>query len=403
VNTPRLEQHSKPPGFDPGDIEPPPFRDRDWPLESLALDVSGHCNLACRYCAEAASQPRRRPAMDETVLDRAVERLFAEEGTRNTKSIRLGSGEPLLAKNLLQRLAERLAAARQAGLKTPEVFLTTNGTLLDAETRDWLVATGWHVKVSLDGPPAIQNRWRTGPKGRPTYAKVAEAVMDLARRIPKRLSVTAVLCRDSDPAEVFAAIANLGARRIELMPVGHRDPAIRLSTADIAGYRRFAEDYAHRYVATKDQELPELVKVINAARRVMGYDVKRVACGAGRSFFGIGPGGDLYPCFRFIGVEAYRLGDIAAGLDTEAVRRFQRDGGRPYDARGHCRDCWAAPLCGGPCFAEAELLGSGGGNPLAVHCEYVRADATAAIELVDGLRQREPERLLSLLAGLVDC
>lgn len=402
--SPLLHDAAKsPPGFDPSDIEPPPLKERDWPLDALALDVSGRCNLACRYCAEAATQPHRRPAMDAAVLDQALDRLCASATGREAASIRLGSGEPLLAKKLLQRLADKLAAARRKGIGTPAVFLTTNGTLLDPPTRDWLVATGWHVKVSLDGPPEVQNHWRITAMGRPTYDQVSEAVADLARRIPGRFSVTAVLCRDSVPAAVFDAIAALGVRRIELMPVGHQDPAITPDAFDVERYREFTDDYVDHFIAPGGEDQPELVKVVNAARRVMGYDVKRVSCGAGRNFFGVGPGGALYPCFRFIGVDSYRLGDIATGPDAEAVQRFRLSGGRPYDARTACRHCWAAPLCGGPCFAEAELLGPGDGAPLAVHCEYVRADAAAAIRLVEELRRRDPERLLGLLEGLVEC
>jgi uncharacterized protein len=389
-----------PSGFDPNDIEPPLLRERNWPLEALALDVSGRCNLACRYCAEAATQPSGRKGMDSAIVDAALDRLSASESAK-VKSIRLGSGEPLLAKRLLQQLAHKLEANRRQGVSVPEVFLTTNGTLLDPQVREWLVESGWHVKVSLDGPPAVQNYWRVTTKGRATYDQVAEAVSILACRIPDRFSVTAVLCRDSDPAAVFDAITELGVRRIELVPAGHTDPAIVPSSSDVERYRRFANEYVERRISSRASNQPELVKVINAARRVMGYDVKRVTCGAGRNFFGVGPDGDLYPCFRFIGVDSYHLGNIATGFDEEAVGHFRRLGGRPYDQRESCSGCWVAPLCGGPCFAEAELL-EPYGDPLAIHCDYVRADAEAAIHLVEGLRQKNPDSLLSLLAGLVE-
>lgn len=392
----------KPFGFDPMDIEPPPLRERDWTLEALSLDLSGACNLACRYCAEAATQPARRPAMETAVLERALERLTASSQATRAKSIRLGSGEPLLAKGLLRHLARRLAAIREAGGNTPEVFLTTNGTLLDPKTRDWLVETGWHVKISLDGPPAIQNYWRTTVKGHATYRPVAEAATDLAQRIPDRFSVTAVLCHGTDPTEVFDAIAALGVKRIELVPVASNDPLIKPDLSDLRRYIPFVGNYVDRFIATEKAEQPELVKLINMTRRVMGYDVKRVVCGAGRNFLGIGPEGDLYPCFRFIGIDEFRLGSLSGGVDKDAVHRFLSDAGRPYDARGACRECWAAPLCGGPCFAEAALFASAGDALPGIHCDYIRADASAAIRLVEVLRQRDSERLLSLLSGLIE-
>lgn len=389
-----------PSGFDPKDIAPPLLEERDWQINSLALDLSGRCNLACRYCAEAATQPAQRPGMSEEVLALALEFFSAHTSPGGFSSIRLGSGEPMLAKPLLRRIEQRLRRGGGAETGKQQVFITTNGTLLDSETRDWLVASGWNVKISLDGPAAIHDRWRVTPQGRPTYATVAAAVGDLSRRIPARFGVSAVICRGNDPASVFEGIADLGVPRIDLVPVGHPDPAIMPDQDDAARYREFALNYAERYVAG-DRGLPALVKVINSARRVMGYDLKRLACGAGRTFFGVGPAGDFYPCFRFIGIEAFRLGNLSEGLEPVALEEFRQQTGRPYERRDDCRDCWAAPICGGPCFAEAALMGNNG-RPLALHCEYVRANAEAAIALVQGLRRRDPERLLEILAGLVE-
>ena len=103
-----------PPGFDPDDVTPPPLAERLWPVTSLALDVSGQCNLACRYCAENATQPRRFPMSTKT-LEAAWAFLFPNGQLRNGASIRLGSGEPLLNFPLLLRLASLMEEASQSG------------------------------------------------------------------------------------------------------------------------------------------------------------------------------------------------------------------------------------------------------------------------------------------------
>lgn len=395
-----------PPGFAPEDIDAPPLIERERPVGSLALDVSGRCNIACRYCAEASTQPPHRPFMTEDALDRALALLIRDGGPRPGSSIRLGSGEPLLALPLLKILVERLAALSCGDGERPQVFLTTNGTLADAPTRDWLVASGWQVKISLDGPPSIHDRWRVTGSGTGTYERVGPAVADLARRMPQRLSVTAVLCRGNDPFEVFAGIAALGVRRIELVPAVHADPAIAPGEEDAQRYADFAGAWVERYlVASQGADSaavrpPELVRLMNIARRVMGYDVNRVVCGAGRNFYGVGHDGALYPCFRFVGITEHRLGDVVSGPEPAATQRFREGAGRPYERRAACRECWAAPLCGGPCFASAELLGPGDGAPYAVQCRYIRSDARAAVRLVERLRETDPQRLLDLLGPL---
>jgi len=364
----------------------------------VALDAVGSCNIACRYCAESATQPRRRPMSEET-LAAAWRLLFPDGRPRPGRSIHLGSGEPLLGLPLLHRLAaliERQDGSAAAG--RPEVHLTTNGTLATPAVRDWLVASGWRVKISLDGPREVHDRWRVDRRGAGTWDRVAAAVADLAARMPERFSVTAVLCRGADPEAVFAAAAGLGVRRIELVPVAHRDPRVLPGRADVARYRRFIAAYARRCAAGEDP--PVLIRFEGKVRRALGYGLQPVPCAAGRTFAGVGPDGALYPCFRFIGVDAFRLGAVADGLEPGRSAAFRRGAGRPWEERDPCRTCRAAPLCGGPCFAVAEMFGPGAGAPLPLHCAYVRADARAAVRLVRDLSRRDPERLLVFVPEL---
>lgn len=385
---------SPPNGFDPADVAPAPLRSGPWPIRSLALDVAGRCNLSCHYCAEAATQPPRG-RMNRAALDDAW-RLLAPDGVvPSGATIRLGSGEPLLALDLLQDLERRVKACETSAGATPEVFITSNGVLASSEVRDWLCESGWHVKFSLDGPADIHDRWRVRPDGRGTHEQVAAAAADLAERIPDRFSVTAVLCRGADPHAVFVGIEDLGVRRIELVPAVHEDVSVVPGEADVESYRRLLRWYVERLVEEALEEMPVLVRFCNVVVRVMGYDVRPIHCGAGRGFVGIDARGDIYPCFRFFGVSDYRLGDVARGIDESTRRGFEEGPGRPYPDREACAACWAAPLCGGPCFACSELFGNG--EPLPYQCAYVLADSRAAVAYVSRLREECPERLLALL------
>lgn len=386
---------------DPERTGPPPLGGGPWQLSAVALDVAGACNLSCRYCAEAATQPRRK-RMPERVLNAAWHLLLPDDIPRTGTSIRLGSGEPLLAFNRLKSLATLIAQSGGCAAENrPTVFLTTNGTLAGREIRDWLVMSGWHVKVSLDGPGLLHDRWRVTRSGNGTFSKVSETVAELARRMPDRFSVTAVLCRGADPKVVFQAIADLGVRRIELVPVAHRDRHILPGKEELKLYQRFVREYAMRHTDVRHRDLPMLVRFENSVQRILGYSRCRVPCGAGRTFVGVGPGGALYPCFRLVGIENYRLGGLPEGLDSQAVHTFEHGAGRSYDQRFPCSRCWAGPFCGGPCFAVAEMFGKRRGEPLELHCEYTRADIKSARWLVEQLRKRDPERLLEFLPGVV--
>ncbi len=391
--------HDGPPeGFNPDDVAPPPLSQGQLHVQSLALDVSGSCNLACRYCAEAASQPKRNP-MDIETLHVALDFIFPHGKIIGHTSLRFGSGEPLLAFPLLKEVVERIKKmGSHNGSQGPDFFLTTNGTLIDSDVSEWLISSGWHVKISFDGPKSVQDSWRVTKDNRGTYDRIKPVIEALTKKMRHRFSVTAVLCRGADPGKVFDEIVGMGVDRIELVPVVHHDRSILPDASDLASYREFVQEYASRFVEKKKgQKIPVLTRFAEKVCRVMGYNNLRVPCGAGRSFYGVGPEGTLYPCFRFVGIKGYVLGNVHSRLDDKLVSAFRSGPGRPYEERIPCRHCWAAPICGGPCFSCSELFGPGYGKPLALHCAYVLADARAAVWLVNRLRKSDPERLLSFL------
>lgn len=401
--TPRTDLHfiTPPRSFDPKAVVPAPLRERPPRVQSLALDISGTCNLSCRYCAEAASQPRRRP-MEMSTLKAALDFAFPRGAIPRNASLRFGSGEPLLAASFLRKCIEALTGEKgekPVSRTVPSFFLTTNGILIDGKTAQWLKESRVNVKVSLDGPRHIHDAWRVAPGGEGTYDRIASAVKLLVRKMRSTVSVTAVLCSGANPGEVFDEIAGLGVGRIELVPAVHRKRSIMPQPADVARYEEFVFSRAERHLRSRKGASPELVRFARKIPRVMGYDNQRIPCGAGRNFFAVDPEGDLYPCFRFVGIREYRLGSVGSGFDTRRIAAFQKGPARPYEKKFPCRTCWAAPLCGGPCYSCSELFGPGDGKPLEIHCAYVQADAKAAIWLVQELRKRDPGRLLSFLPG----
>lgn len=377
-----------PQGFDPREVFPPPLPDRPSPIASIALDLSGRCNLACRYCAESATQPTR-PAMTAEMLEQVLT-WFCAERSECSRSVHIGSGEPLLALPLLRRIDLWARTERgNPGDRVP-VFLSTNGTLLDRTTTEWLATAGWEIKISIDGPKAIHDRWRVTRNGGGTFDRVESAARVLAQCLAGRLTLVAVLCRGADPCASYDLAASIGASHIEFVPVATHDREIRPGSADLARYREFIFEYARRR-ADVNRSLPQVCRFERYVLRTMGYHNRRVPCAAGRTYVGVGPDGALYPCMRFVGIERYRIGQLPEGVDPDATLAFQRGPGRTFDQRDSCRACWAAPLCGGPCFACAELF------DIEHLCEVYRADAAAAVWLVQQLRERAPERLVSFL------
>ena len=390
-----------PEGFNSNDVAPPFLTKNEWPVNSLALDLCGTCNLSCRYCAEMATQPKRDP-MSMDIIDAAFNFIFPGGAMNYNTTFRFGSGEPLLALELLKGIERRLKyISRRNRPFLNDVFLTTNGTLINEEALKWLLSTSWHIKISFDGPKEIHDRWRVTKGNLGTYDKIKPVIQVLAKNKQRKFSITSVLCKDADPQKIYDEAVNLGVQRIELVPVMHHDKEMHPSYIDIKKYDEFVNNYSMTYLnETYNETIPTLTRFSDCICRVMGYNNSRISCGAGRNFFGVGPDGLLYPCFRFIGIKEFALGNVFTGVDKRAVSVFTKGAGRPFEERSSCKKCWAAPICGGPCFACSEMFGPGNGEPSAVHCAYMRINANAAISLVNKLRKTNPNRLLSFLPAI---
>lgn len=386
-------------GFDPESVMPPLLSEASYPMiTSMALDVSGCCNLRCVYCAEALTLPGRQ-AMPELILQRAVESVF-RWSSKGGVSLHLGSGEPLMNPGAVLETGRRANQLAKSQKRPVSLFLTTNGTLLSNGILSQLIQDGWNVKISIDGGNNIHDRYRVDGKGKGTFRNIEHAVRTLAAKIPERFSTTSVLCHGTDPGQVFHDIESMGVKRIELVPVACPDPShLALQEEDLAAYRDFVFDYARRIAG--GENVPVHIKFLKRLHKVLGYGNIRVSCGAGRTFIAAGPDGTLYPCFRFVGLPHFGLGDLDSGIDHGSVHRFINGPGRSYERMETCRKCWAGPLCGGPCFACAQLLRKEDGF-LHEYCSMVRSESEAAIWLASVLREENPMKLIELLGVKVE-
>ncbi|MFI5569784.1 FxsB family cyclophane-forming radical SAM/SPASM peptide maturase [Streptomyces sp. NPDC051740] len=157
------------------------------PFREFLVKVHSRCNLACRYCYVYESEDRgwrTQPAgMAPATAGRLVLRIAEHARRHALRSVRviLHGGEPLLAGGeFLARFVRGLRAALPAATRA-EVALQTNGTLLDETLLRLCHAEDIRIGVSLDGPPAVHDRYRRDPAGRGSHARVAAALELLAR------------------------------------------------------------------------------------------------------------------------------------------------------------------------------------------------------------------------------
>lgn len=148
-------------------------------FESISIEITKRCNLACTYCYANANN------LDALIFDTELLKDFFPRFRNNGgRRILLTGGEALLCKDI----KKIINYAVDCGLL---VDLFTNGTLIDEDMAEFLAEKINLINISLDGPEAHHDSCR-GKKG--SYQNTVRALRLLKKknaRIALQCMVTA--------------------------------------------------------------------------------------------------------------------------------------------------------------------------------------------------------------------
>lgn len=354
------------------------------PWNRLELALAETCNLACKYCyCSTCRDMPNQGLMSETVVRQAITWLFAMSGRSEQVSITFFGGEPLLNKPVLRFAIEY--SQQLAKLHGKKVFysMTTNGTLMDDEVIGYIKRYNFGLMVSLDGPPEIHNAQCPTQNGQDSFDMAAAGIKKLMAR---RRSVT-VRCTMAHPVprmlDLIRFFENFGFTRIVL---GRAVNPVKPSPVDFT-----EEDFAECARQEREELIPWMLDMLTKGKipkyfpyanfineQEKGAHAPKVSpfkCGACRGTTTVGADGTLYPCHRFVGMKAWRIGNILNGPDYERCKQFWRDY-RASIAHG-CESCWMWAQCKGPC--PWEIAGADGSfHKPHRHCDLVKRYAESS-------------------------
>jgi uncharacterized protein len=188
----------------------------------MAKPFGAVCNLDCTYCyylskADLLGSNRR---MADEVLEATVRQYIeAQDGPEIVLSWQ--GGEPtLLGLDFFRKVMEVEKTHCPPG-KRIENDLQTNGTLLDHAWCEFLRENHFLVGLSVDGPPALHDRYRRDKRGRPTCARTLRAARLLRKHGVPFNTLTVVNRQNSKkPLEVYRFLRDqVGATKIQFIPV----------------------------------------------------------------------------------------------------------------------------------------------------------------------------------------
>ncbi len=333
-------------------------------VSTVRWDITGACNLRCRYCSSTVLRGTDCIPYDEA--QRALTSLLLW-GVRNISVL---GGEPFL----YPRLLSLLQCAARMGIR---VELTTNATLPGPSDVASIVDAGLSaVHVSLDGPDSETN---DRLRGDGVFKKATRMLMSLlaareSAQLPLQVCVSAVLTKLNAP-RMAELVGMCGRAGVDSLRIAHMIPTGR-AQAKLDDLSLPPDEELHLTGRLLQQagEYPQLrLNVLDNSPLVLEYYYKvwgverplaRAGCKAWRDELYLGPCGRMAPCSAIAhATKDGTLGHLASELVFHVSElsgfppgmhrsraRFERR--FPLDADSYATywPCASCPYLGSICF-----------------------------------------------------
>ena len=347
----------------------------DTNIEKLTIEVTQACNLACGYCPynENFFSFQGRSSSLSISLGKALEAVrffFDHSGENNHKGISFYGGEPLLDWDIITKT---VAFARQLAKPSQQLLfgVTTNGTLLEyEEICRFLAANDFAVHVSLDGPPAIHDRFRRDHSGAGSFSSIQMGLDTLRRHYKEKfhrlVHVNAVITPLTDLEETRDFFRNFefiqeGQLRVNNVSMEGAKPELRNLFSNEATQIRFnlqLRDLRNHYLrCLAEGNEPELLERALFDRqfrtlysrhvdetevpRRQTIPVPAICIPCQKKLF-VDARGKFFICEKLNNFKSF--GDLDRGIDTRELYQFYASHIEDFVQRS-CASCWAKRLC----------------------------------------------------------
>ena len=350
--------------------------------KALCLNVAHDCNMRCGYCfANTGDYHEGRRLMPFSVASRAVEFLLESSGNRKRLEVDFFGGEPLMNFDVVKETVLFAREREREYGKRIGFTITTNGTLLDKKTAEFINKNMDNIVLSIDGRKQVNDRMRRFTGGSGTYDDIMPKLKSfVASRGDKSYYIRGTFTANNlDFCSDVLHLADEGFKEISIEPVAaEKGKAYALKEEHLPRiyreYDRLAEKYIDYYEKGKGFRYYHFLMDLDGGPCVY----KRVSsCGSGVEYFAVTPDGELYPCHQFVGRKEYLMGDVWKGVSNKELQK-EFSGNTVYH-KEKCRECWARFYCSGGCQANAAAFNNNLKEPYDIECKLQKKRIECAI------------------------
>ncbi|MDL4819291.1 radical SAM/SPASM domain-containing protein [Actinomadura opuntiae] len=305
------------------------------------------CNFGCDYCFQGADKPVGR--MTPQVQDALVSFIGDSLAPGRRLGVSWYGGEPLMAKEVVFRLSDRLAElVRETEGAAYEAMIVTNGYLLDEATASSLWQRGVKTaQITIDGRADFHDNRRALLKGTGTYDRILRNIQTTVTTTGMHVAIRVNIDdRNRDSIEDLLwdladrGLGKAGNLSVYFAPV----EAITEGCHSVSDATMTKRDYAALETSLQRLAFELGLAGLPYPRRFIGI------CGALRpNGLVVAANGDLHKCWDTISMPHLKVGSLLDGRASFHTDRMgEWSGWSPFD-QAACRNCRMLPSCGGAC------------------------------------------------------
>lgn len=346
---------------------------------NITLILTKHCNLRCRYCFET----HENRSMSEEIALQAVD--FAAQHSGMHCGISFFGGEPLLRRDLIQKCIEH---AKNYPKITFQYNMTTNGLLLD---EDFLVfARDNNIKIALSHDGLMSQTNRIYPNGQDCLDELDKRLALLLRYQPNAFLMATVAANTVErAADSVIGLYQKGVKRLNLALDSRPDAGWDEDSMVVLGQQlaKMADFILEKFREGRRVSFNGFDEKIHSITKEKPCHV----CAPGKKKLYIDTDGVIYPCVQFVGEEAYRIGEVFAGLDEAARERiYMRSLAKPT----FCQGCALQARCVNDCACLNFQQCGDMGEVSPVQCAYQRMLIATSDDLARRMLEVHEERFI---------
>lgn len=339
-----------------------PFRELP-NLGSFIINVTEHCNLRCSYCCYSGIYENTRTHGKKSIGQDDVPTLlkFIKNNIRKHPfNISFYGGEPLLKYEVLQNII--LQSEQQWGADV-SFYVATNGTLLDEQKTDWLVAHNVMIAISIDGTEAFHDRYRKTIQGKGSFGKTHATLANLKQCFPEYTKEKVLILTTVTSFEDLAPLAeswhqdpilyDMAPTTISaLAPNFRKGVAKREWTEVLESHEKLLNLYeAHRdWIFLKAYFNECVMNWIKRPIMDVGNEVPLSTCLPLNDKIFIDSYGKLHVCEKISNI--FSIGDVKNGIDWEKANKLALS--YYIKRKERCKDCPAIRMCS-HCLTSTEF------------------------------------------------